>query len=86
MAVAMYRLINKEGFIPVDKWDTDEYPISEEDRIFKNIRGEIILPIHELFGDVRIILMKQGNTYVVILTTLKSIMITIKNYLWSYMR
>ena len=51
MAVAMYRLINKEGFIPVDKWDTDEYPISEEDRIFKNIRGEIILPIHELFGD-----------------------------------
>ena len=50
MAVAMYRLINKEGFIPVDKWDTDEYPISEEDRIFKNIRGEIILPIHELFG------------------------------------
>lgn len=50
MAVAMYRLINKEGFIPVDKWDTDEYPISEEDRIFKNIRGEIILPIHELSG------------------------------------
>lgn len=50
--VQMYRLLpDKSQFIPVDQWDTKENPIAEEDRIFKNIRGEIILPIHELFGD-----------------------------------
>ena len=47
----MYRLFNRDDHIPVDEWDTPAYPISDEDRIFKNIRGEIILPIHELFGD-----------------------------------
>ena len=46
----MYHLIHRENFIPVDKWDTPEYPIDEADRIFKNVRGEIILPIHELFS------------------------------------
>ena len=47
----LFRLIDKSKHIPVDEWDTEKYLISEEDRIFKNIRGEIILPIHELFGD-----------------------------------
>lgn len=47
----MYDLVNKEGFIHVDDWDTEENPAPEEDRIFKNIKGEIILPIHELFGN-----------------------------------
>jgi len=51
MATKMYTLIDKSNFIPVDDWDTPEHPIDEKDRIFKNIRGEIILPIHELFGD-----------------------------------
>ena len=47
----LYRLIDSDKHIPVDEWDTEKYPISEEYRIFRNIRGEIILPIHELFGD-----------------------------------
>jgi len=51
MARTLYQLVKKEPFIPVDQWDTPEYPIDEADRIFKNIRGEIILPLHELFGD-----------------------------------
>ena len=51
MAQNLYRLVDKSNHIPVDEWDTPEYPIPEEDRIFKNIHGEIILPIHELFGD-----------------------------------
>lgn len=42
--------VDKSNHIPVDDWDTEEHPIAEEDRIFKNIRGEIILPIHELYG------------------------------------
>ena len=37
--------------IPVDEWDSEAYPIDEKDRIFKNVRGEIILPLYELFGD-----------------------------------
>ena len=49
--IRMYDLVNKEGFINVDDWDTEENPAPEEDRIFKNIKGEIILPIHELFGN-----------------------------------
>lgn len=49
----LYTLIDpNEKHIPVDKWDTPEYPIDESDRIFKNVRGEIILPIHELFSDL----------------------------------
>lgn len=51
MTQQLYRLIKKEPFIPVDQWDTEEYPISDNDRVFRNIRGEIILPLHELFGD-----------------------------------
>ena len=47
----MYRLWDSSQHIPVDEWDTPEHPINESDRIFKNIKGEIILPIHELFGD-----------------------------------
>lgn len=47
----MYKLVDKQTqHIPVDMWDTPDYPSSEEDRIFKNIRGEIILPLFELFG------------------------------------
>ena len=45
----MCKTVSKENHIPVDEWDTEKYPISEEDRIFKNIRGEIILPISEFF-------------------------------------
>ena len=47
--VEMIRLISKEEHIPVDEWDTEKYPISEQDRIFRNIKGEIILPISEMF-------------------------------------
>ena len=28
---------DKSEIIPVDLWDTEKYPIDEEDRIFKNI-------------------------------------------------
>ena len=35
--------------IPVDAWDTEQYPIAEEDRIFKNVRDEIILNITDFF-------------------------------------
>lgn len=51
----MVRIIEKDcnnkpiGFIRVDEWDTEKYPIQEQDRIFKNIRGEIILPISKYF-------------------------------------
>lgn len=48
--MAEYVDTNRE-FIPVDKWDTPEYPIDEKDRIFRNVRGEIILPISEFFCD-----------------------------------
>ena len=40
---------DKSEIIPVDLWDTEKYPIDEEDRIFKNIKGDIILPIAEFF-------------------------------------
>ena len=45
----MCKIINKNNHIPVDEWDTEANPISEQDRIFRNIRGEIILPIAEFF-------------------------------------
>lgn len=45
----MVKIVNKDNHIPVDEWGTEKYPISEEDRIFRNIRGEVILPIAELF-------------------------------------
>ena len=51
MGVQLYKVINKQEHIPVDEWDTDSHPIAATDRIFKNVRGEIILPLHELFGD-----------------------------------
>lgn len=55
MGIEMVKIIEKDisgkpiGFIPVDKWDTDEFPIQDQDRIFRTIRGEIILPISEYF-------------------------------------
>ena len=51
MAQQMYHLVDRSKIIPVDIFDTPEYPIDESDRLFKNAKGEIILPIHELFGD-----------------------------------
>ena len=47
--IDMVRIVNKDNHIPVDEWDTPEHPIEEKDRIFRNIRGEIILPIAEFF-------------------------------------
>ena len=47
--IDMVRIVNKSDHIPVDEWDTPEHPIEEKDRIFRNIRGEIILPIAEFF-------------------------------------
>ena len=51
--IEMCKIVNttKENHIPVDEWDTEKYPISDQDRIFRNIRGEIILPISEFFCD-----------------------------------
>ncbi len=46
----MCRIIDRENTIPVDEWGTEKYPIAEQDIIFKNIKGEIILPIAEFFG------------------------------------
>lgn len=43
-------MTNNNNFIPVDEWDTEAYPITDQDRIFRNVRGEIILPISEAFG------------------------------------
>lgn len=47
--VEMCKIIDKSKHINVDEWDTDANPISPEDRIFRNMRGEVILPIAELF-------------------------------------
>lgn len=49
MAIEMVRLVDKSNHVPVDEWDTPKYPIQEIDRIFRNVRGEIILPITEFF-------------------------------------
>lgn len=55
MGIEMVKIIEKDkydrpvGHIPVDEWDTEKYPIQDKDRIFRNIRGEIILPISEFF-------------------------------------
>ena len=55
MGIEMIKMVEKGPdnkpiwFTPVDEWDTEENPIPEQDRIFKNIRGEIILPISEYF-------------------------------------
>ena len=45
--------VEKENHIPVDQWDTEQNPIPDQDRIFRNIKGEIILPIAEFFCDGR---------------------------------
>lgn len=50
MARLIYKLIDpitKE--IPVDEWDTEKFPMDEQDRLFKHIRGEIIIPMSSLF-------------------------------------
>lgn len=51
MSQLLYRVIDKSKHIPVDEWDTEENPIPEENRIVKSIKGEIIMPLHELFGN-----------------------------------
>lgn len=48
--IIMASKCKKEEHIPVDLWDTPEHPISEQDRIFRNIRGEVILPISQLIN------------------------------------
>ena len=45
----MIKIVDRSNHIPVDEWDSETYPITEQDRIFRNIRGEIILPISEFF-------------------------------------
>ena len=52
--IEMCKIVDRKNHIPVDEWDTEANPISEQDRIFRNIRGEIILPIAEFFfnGDL----------------------------------
>ena len=47
--IVMAVRLNKHEHIPVDIWDTEECPILDQDRIFRNIKGEIILPIAEFF-------------------------------------
>lgn len=49
MGVEMVTIVDKASHVPVDEWDTEKYPISEQDRIFRNVCGEIILPIAEFF-------------------------------------
>ena len=49
--IKMVELINNENKIPVDEWDTEANPIQDTDRIFGNIKGEIILPLAELYSD-----------------------------------
>ena len=46
----MTSIIDKEHHIPVDMWNTKKYPADEADKIFKNVKGDIILPIAEFFG------------------------------------
>ena len=46
----MASVINRDTHIPVDLWNTKEYPVDEKDLIFRNVKGDIILPIAEFFG------------------------------------
>ena len=46
----MCELIDRNNIPLVDSWATEENPAPPEDIIFKNIKGEIILPISEKFG------------------------------------
>ena len=43
--------VDKDEHVPVDQWDIEDNPIADHDRIFRNIKGEIILPIAEFFCD-----------------------------------
>lgn len=47
--INMCELVDRSNHIPVDKYGTDEYPIAPEDRIFKHVKNNIILPISEFF-------------------------------------
>ena len=57
MALEMVKLIEKSpNYIPVDEWGAVDaetgiikYPIDENDRMFRSVRGEIALPITNLF-------------------------------------
>lgn len=49
MAKLMIQLVDKSNHIPVDEWDTEQNPIDEKERIFRNVRGEIILPFTDFF-------------------------------------
>jgi len=52
MARLFYKLIDpKTKEIPVDEWDSEKFPMDESDRLFKHIRGEIIIPMSSLFMD-----------------------------------
>jgi hypothetical protein len=46
----MCHIIDRSNFIPVDEWGSEKYPVDPKDVIFKNIKGEIILPIAEFFS------------------------------------
>lgn len=47
--ILMASKVAKQKHIPVDEWDTETNPISDADRIFRSVRGEVILPISEFF-------------------------------------
>jgi len=48
----MCSIVDRNAIPPVDEWGIDpKYPIAPEDIIFKNIKGDIILPIAEFFGN-----------------------------------
>lgn len=49
--INMCSIVDRSNHIPVDEWGTEAYPIAEEDKIFRNIKGEIILPIAEFFSN-----------------------------------
>lgn len=44
--IEMCEIVN---YPKVDEWDTPENPIPDSDRLFRNVKGEIILPIAELY-------------------------------------
>jgi hypothetical protein len=46
--IEICRIVDNSDRIPVDDWD-EETPISAQDRIFRNIKGEIIIPLAEYF-------------------------------------
>ena len=46
----MASVVNRDAHIPVDLWGTDKYPVDDADLIFRNSKGNIILPIAEFFG------------------------------------